>query len=197
MLLSLSSCNICKLSIWTHTHKKINTSSLQCIFRLKITFYSNGCPCQILSADGTDARMFLKRMATLPVGFTHAGEAAATPCSSCFSETNPSQPQGQCSLWTAGRKRGTKWTRKPQKAEDKHDRMAAERVSNECICGASSSMMPQRWARVCFNSVDSNKHWEGTSRKKMVFFDSLEAKSVKVNSVLYKLLVLNFSHKWH
>lgn len=40
---------------------------------------------------------------------------------SSFFETNPSQPQGQCSLQTAGRKQGTKWTRRPQKVEDKHD----------------------------------------------------------------------------
>lgn len=46
-----------------------------------------------------------------------------------------------------------------------------------------------------FNLVGSNKHFTGISRKEMVFFDSLEATSVKVNSVLYKLLVLNFSHK--
>lgn len=135
----------------------------------------------------------------LPIGFTHAGAIAATPRSSSFLETNPSQPQGQCSLWTAGRKKSTKWNRKPQKAEVKHDGGWQQKE----LTRASVVLRPIRRHKVrnkdghVFNLVGSNKHFTGISRKEMVFFDSLEATSVKVNSVLYKLLVFNFSHKWH
>lgn len=145
------------MSVWAWKGRSIQF--IEWILRFKISFYSNGCPCLILSVGGTEAKIFLNRMVVFPIVFPYGSEIALKPHCLFFFGMSPSSHQWRWAL----KRRGS-----PQKQRKKHDggqqqkELTISLSVGSFICGILSNLMPQsieqRHRHGFLNLVDSKRH---------------------------------------